>query len=67
MSAPTSSLVPALTESIAIVRDRDLYKAALDQINVAACYASEEDPGAVREALLHIGELARAALKGSQP
>jgi hypothetical protein len=50
----------------------DLYKsraalvAALDQINVAACYASEEDPGAALEVLRHIGALARAALSQSR-
>lgn len=36
--------------------------AALEAINVAACYASEEDTGARAEALLHIGELARLAI-----
>lgn len=49
----------ALTEANA--RQREL----LEQINVAACYASEEDPGSAKEALLHIGELARDALKGT--
>ena len=39
----------------------DLY-AALDRINVAACYASEEDTDAREAVLLHIGELAHAAL-----
>lgn len=43
----------------------DLYE-ALDRINVAACYASEEDTDAREAVLLHIGELARAALAKAQ-
>lgn len=44
-----------------IAASPDLYE-ALDRINVAACYASEEDTDAREAVLLHIGELARAAL-----
>lgn len=55
-----------LTMLEAVQKHRDALSAALDQINVAACYASEEDPGAAKEALLHIGNMARHALKYPQ-
>jgi hypothetical protein len=36
--------------------------ATLDSINIAACYASEENINARAEALLHIGARARGAM-----
>jgi hypothetical protein len=37
---------------------------ALDQIELAACV--DKDPEALRTAMIHIGELARDALKGAR-
>lgn len=41
---------------------RNELREALEQINIACCYASEESPEARGETLLHIGTIARAAI-----
>lgn len=44
-------------------RQQSLYESALDQINMLACYASEENTDARADILLEIGKAARAALQ----
>jgi hypothetical protein len=41
--------------------DISKFRALLDQINVLACYASEEDTDSRQQVLLEIGKLARSA------
>lgn len=64
--AACNALIPLCDEVDRLRAENAALLAALDKVNMAACYGSEEDTS--KEArdfvLLHIGETARAALKG---
>lgn len=47
--------------------ERDRLRAALDMINMLACYASEEDTDSREQVLLQIGKLARGEVSPEVP
>lgn len=51
----------------ALIAAAPMMRQALEAINGAACYGSEENPSVQREALLLIGMIARGALAKEEP